>query len=228
MLTLAARLICILINVSSLFISVSANQTVQLSGQFEVSQQGAATYTLPIEAPIARGGLKPEVSLVYSSSNGDGNLGQGWSLSASSVISRCPQSFSQDGQLKGVDLSMDDKFCLDGMRLVLVSGQYGAANSQYRREMDDASLVTALEQNSGGGPEAFKVETKSGETHYFGDISTLGNIQFSDIEGSTTSGDAAITIEAESGEVTRLWALQYKMLSDFLEGNLQGSLEIND
>lgn len=34
------------------------NSTVSLSGAFKVSQQGAATYSLPIDVPNARG-LKP-------------------------------------------------------------------------------------------------------------------------------------------------------------------------
>ncbi|WP_299574440.1 RHS repeat-associated core domain-containing protein [uncultured Shewanella sp.] len=207
-LTQSACFLSILTCLSSLFFNVSASQTVPLSGQFKVSQQGAATYTLPIEVPTARGGLKPDVSLMYSSSNGDGYLGQGWSLAASSVISRCPQSFSQDGLLKGVDLSMDDKFCLGGQRLVLVSGRYGEADSQYKKEIDDASLVTALGQASGGGPEGFKLETKSGETHYFGDISAQSNKRFNDIDGNDEDGDAAIKMETDGGQVTRLWALK--------------------
>ncbi|MEC4738043.1 FG-GAP-like repeat-containing protein, partial [Shewanella sp. E94] len=192
----------------SSFVGYAYANTVPLAGQFKVNEQGAATYTLPIESPTARGGLRPGIALTYSSSGGDGYLGQGWSLSASSVISRCPQSFAQDGLLKGVNLSMDDKFCLDGMRLVLVSGVYGEADSEYRKEIDDASFITALGQTSGGGPAAFQVETKAGETHYFGNISAHSNKQFNNVDGNNITGDSAITIDTENGEVTRLWALK--------------------
>ncbi|GIU51200.1 hypothetical protein TUM4438_40000 [Shewanella sairae] len=192
----------------SVFTGVFANQTVPLTGQFKVSQQGAATYTLPIEVPAARGGLAPEIALNYSSTSSDGYLGMGWSLSASSVIARCPQSFAQDGQLRGVDLTREDKFCLDGQRLVLISGQYGENNSQYIKELDDASVVTALGQQSGGGPAAFKLETKAGEIHYFGDLSSLSNLQFNDIDGNNSEEDAAISVDTQTGPVTRLWALK--------------------
>lgn len=144
----------------------------------------------------------------YSSSGGDGYLGHGWSLQANSAISRCPQSFAQDGQLVGVSLTSSDKFCLDGQRLVLTAGNYGEANSTYSKEIDDASVVTALGQAEGGGPAAFKVETKSGETHYFGDVKNQTGKQFSDTSGLNNDGDAFVGVDTDNGEVIRLWTLK--------------------
>lgn len=185
--------------------------TVSLSGQFKVSESGAATYTLPIDTPKGRGGVKPNVSLSYSSSGGDGYLGFGWGLQANSAISRCPSSFEQDGKQRGVKLDNLDKFCLDGQRLLLVSGNYGAANSQYRKELDDFSVTTALGQLSGGGPAAFKVENKAGETHYYGDVYAQTGKNFKNGEGSNEFGDALVTINntfTSNNDVARLWALK--------------------
>jgi hypothetical protein len=126
--------------------------TIGLQGQFRVNESGAATYTLPIDTPTARGGIKPDISIGYNSSLKTGRLGVGVALNAGSVITRCPQSYSTDNQLVGVDLTVSDRFCLDGQRLILTSGTYGSPWSTYRKEIDDYSLVTALGQVQGGEP----------------------------------------------------------------------------
>ncbi|WP_037411009.1 toxin TcdB middle/N-terminal domain-containing protein, partial [Shewanella fidelis] len=196
---------------SSFYFSNASASTIALSGQFKVSESGAATYKLPIDIPKGRGGVKPNVSLSYSSSSGDGYLGFGWGLQANSVISRCPSSFEQDGKQRGVKLDNLDKFCLDGQRLILVSGTYGAANSKYRKELDDFSVTTALGQLNGGGPAAFKVENKAGETHYYGDVYAQTGKNFKNGEGSNQFGDALVTINntfTSNNDVARLWAIK--------------------
>ncbi|WP_425383256.1 SpvB/TcaC N-terminal domain-containing protein [Shewanella algae] len=58
--------------------TVYASSSVPLSGSFRVSEQGAATYTIPIDTPAARGKLKPAVGLSYSSGGGETIMGLGW------------------------------------------------------------------------------------------------------------------------------------------------------
>ncbi|WP_345862183.1 SpvB/TcaC N-terminal domain-containing protein [Shewanella algae] len=58
--------------------NVFASSSVPLSGSFRVSEQGAATYTIPIDTPAARGKLKPAVELSYSSGGGETIMGLGW------------------------------------------------------------------------------------------------------------------------------------------------------
>ncbi len=60
--------------IPSCFTSAS---TISFSGQFRVSESGAAIYTLPIDTPVGRGGLEPSISLSYSSLGRDGYLGVG-------------------------------------------------------------------------------------------------------------------------------------------------------
>lgn len=145
-----------------------AASTVPLSGSFRVDESGSATYSLPISLPKARGNVAPELAINYSSSGGEGLLGTGFALQASATISRCPQTLAQDGQTVGVDLTATDRFCLDGQRLIAVSGTYGADGTEYRKEIDDQSIIYSHGQAPGGGPLAFTVEQKNGDTLYFG------------------------------------------------------------
>jgi hypothetical protein len=92
-----------------------------LSGNFSVSADGAATYSIPIAVPKGRSGMEPSISINYSSQGGNGLLGVGWSLSAgNSQIARCGSSMRRDGAVRPVQFGAQDHFCLDGARLVQV------------------------------------------------------------------------------------------------------------
>jgi len=64
--------------------------------------------------------VEPHVSLAYDSASGDGLVGKGFSLGGFSSITRCPSNVAQDGRLRGVRDDLNDKLCLDGLRLVKV------------------------------------------------------------------------------------------------------------
>lgn len=183
-------------------------ETVALTGAFRVNEMGAATYSLPIDAASGRGGIKPSVAISYSSSGGDGYLGLGWGIQAASAITRCPKTIEQDGFLQGVQLTDTDSFCLDGQRLILVSGQNGTDGAEYRKEIDDASLITVLGRASGGGPGAFKVETKAGETFYYGDVYTQAGKNFVTTSNSNNQSDSYQTALKNGNEVIHSWSLK--------------------
>src|SRR5262249_51348070 len=46
---------------------------------------GTGTFTLPIALPAGRNGFQPDLSLVYSTGNGNGPFGLGWALSVPGV-----------------------------------------------------------------------------------------------------------------------------------------------
>jgi RHS repeat-associated protein len=141
-----------------------------LKGQVDVSSSGAAIYTIPIEVPPGVNGHQPHLSLVYNSQGGNGPLGVGWTLSGLSAIYRCPAQFEPDGYKGAVNLDNDDRFCLDGKKLILTSGSYyGAPSSQYRTEIDNFARITAYNlTSSNSGPEYFIVETKDGKEIQYG------------------------------------------------------------
>jgi RHS repeat-associated protein len=159
-----------------------------VGGQFEVGPTGAATYSIPIIVPPGTAGLAPSLSLNYSSQSGNGIVGFGWSLGGLPSITRCPQTYAQDGVHGSVNYDSNDRYCLDGQRLVKVggSGGYGAANSEYRTEIDSFSKVIA--HNPDDTTRWFEVHTKSGQ------VLELGNSSDSRIIPVPVAGHAAFTV----------------------------------
>ena len=152
------------------FVGASGAATVigATTGQFSTTPSGAATYTIPLSLPEGAGGVAPEVGLTYSSQGSGGILGQGWSVSGSQAITRCPATRAQDGRFDPVDFDSYDRFCLNGSRLTLVgSGSYGAVGAEYRTEIDQYSKIESHD-GSTNDPRYFKVWTKSGDILYFG------------------------------------------------------------
>lgn len=138
-----------------------------VGGEFRVNESGAASYTIPIQLPQGTAGVTPQVSLNYSSGSGIGIMGEGWSLAAFSGVSRCRQTLSQDGAVKPIVWTAEDRFCLDGQRLILISGAYGAAGSTYKTEMDSFTSITAVGTVSDGSGY-FKSVAKDGSTTFYG------------------------------------------------------------
>ncbi|MBU2039152.1 MAG: hypothetical protein KKH95_08415, partial [Gammaproteobacteria bacterium] len=90
-----------------------------------------------------------------------GSMGIGWSIAGLSSISRCPTDLTRDGFIDGVDYDDNDQFCLDGQRLVLVSGTHGADGAEYRTEINGFDKIIA-QGSAGNGPGSFKVWSRSG------------------------------------------------------------------
>ncbi|HEY1707186.1 MAG TPA: FG-GAP-like repeat-containing protein [Rhizomicrobium sp.] len=173
-------------------------------GQFSVSPTGAFTYSIPISVPPGSGGMVPALSLDYSSQAGNGLEGIGWSLNGLPAIGRCPKTWAQDGVKGGVTFNINnpdsDRYCLNGQRLVLIQGSYGADNAIYRTEIDGFSEITShcVSTCPATGPDYFKVRTKAGQTMYFGytnDPDNLGN-------------QSQQTFTTASSSVTRSWAVE--------------------
>ncbi|MBO6544081.1 MAG: hypothetical protein JJ965_13085 [Alphaproteobacteria bacterium] len=165
-------------------------------GSFSVSEAGAASYSIDIEVPPGTGGVEPKLSLSYSSQGGNGLLGMGWSLSGLSSIGRCPQTVAQDGVRGSVKFDGNDRFCLDGSRLIAVSGTYNPVHPayppylgndlEYRTEQESFAKIISSENwggyykivtypefglvwtVDGSGPQQFVVQTKSGLTMTYG------------------------------------------------------------
>ena len=153
-----------------LLCTVHINATIvgTTKGEFSVDR-GTANYELKIDVPPGIAGMEPKLSLNYSSSSGNGYMGVGWSIGGISAITRCQQTKAVDGpdHKFGVKYNSHDRFCLDGQRLINVSGAYGASGTEYRTEIDTYSKITS-KGDLNGGPSYFEVKTKSGLTYIYG------------------------------------------------------------
>ncbi len=141
-----------------------------IGGNFVVDASGHANYEIPLLGFQGTGGFSPNLSLVYNSGAGNGMVGIGWGMSGLSSISRCSKSLSIDNKAGGISFDETDRFCLDGQRLIVVEGSYGASGSTYRTAMDSYLLVTAHGSVS-GEPAYFSVEAKDGSTRFYGNDS---------------------------------------------------------
>ncbi len=144
--------------------SVSATETNSfgyINGQFSVTDAGSATYGIPLSLSPGTAGMTPELTIAYNSQGSNGILGNGWSLLGISTISRSGKTLAQDNEIRGVKIDGSDTYSLDGERLVLVSGTYGADGAEYRTEQNAFMKVVSF-GNVNGSPEKFRVWTNSG------------------------------------------------------------------
>lgn len=137
------------------------------NGSASINLSGSASYTIPIETPPGVNGLSPSLSLVYSSNSGSGIPGYGWQICGLSSINRGPQSFYYDGTASGIELSINDRFYLDGQRLVNTTSTYGDPGAQYQTDYDIFTRITPQATDT-YGPAWFKAETKSGLIFEYG------------------------------------------------------------
>jgi len=140
-----------------------------IDGTFSVDPSGAATYHIPIKVPPGVAGMTPSLALAYNSRSADGVLGVGWTLTGLSVVNRCPKTFAQDGLSvtddvgDGVDLDDEDRYCLDGNRLMLVDG----STTEYRTEIESFQRIKSS-GTAGNGPSKFVVEDAAGLKRTYG------------------------------------------------------------
>jgi len=170
--TIRARtVLCVLGSIWPL-LSWSAPQMVT-PGSVGVSPRGEGTYAVRIQVPPGISGVEPALTLMYSTDSGNGHLGVDWNLGGTSEIRRCPQTNAQDGGVRVVSMDANDRLCLDGARLVLVSGTYGAEGAEYRTEIDNFTKVISHTSVGNGptvsnGPAWFEVWTKAGQYKTYG------------------------------------------------------------
>lgn len=139
----------------SYFSLLDANTVSNLQGKLSVNS-GTLNYAIALNLPTGVAGVKPQLSLAYNSNGANAYFGSGWNLTGLSAIGRCGSNISFDGKRKTVQYNDGDNICLDGQRLVLVSGSKWANNSQYRTKIDTYSKIIY----AGGN---FTVWTKAGD-----------------------------------------------------------------
>lgn len=142
-------------------------------GELEITTRGSAKYTIPIVIPPGTRGIQPKLTLTYDSQAGNGFIGHGWSLGGLSVIHRCGATILLDNFKGGVKYDANDKFCLDGERLVNVGG------TEYRTRHETWQRIFASDASS--NPASFTVYAKDGYILEFG-VTESSRIQ---AQGST-------------------------------------------
>jgi RHS repeat-associated protein len=148
-----------------------------MAGRFEVSNDGAGMYSLPLTVPDGRLGLQPDLSLSYSSRGGNGVVGVGWTLQGFSRIERCKKNFSspngltrsEDGEVGPIVFASDNRLCLDGDYLIRIPNPENPNFFEYRPEHQPTTKVVADAPDLGSmGPPSFTVFEKGGRVRRYG------------------------------------------------------------
>jgi RHS repeat-associated protein len=103
----------------------TANLVGSTPTEFDVTFGGAASYRVPLNLPAGAAGLKPVISMSYSSQLGNGVMGLGWKLDSS--IARIESCYKRS--------SSQVVNCLNGDELLPIGNGY------YRTEIDTGVLV---------------------------------------------------------------------------------------
>jgi len=139
----------------------------KLDGQFSVTSNGKPNYLIPIVSTPSVQNIAPQFSLSYNGGSGNDIMGIGWHLEGLSKIERCGTTIVQDGYINTTNFNSSDKFCLNGQRLVVVSGTYGAAGAEYRTENESFTKIIS-NGNQGKGPQSFTVWHADGAIEAYG------------------------------------------------------------
>ena len=174
-----------------------------VDGSFSISNDGSSSYDINIAVPPGTKNMQPELSVTYNSKAGNGMLGMGWSLQGLPTIERTAATLAQDGFVGTVNYDANDRFALNGQRLILVK-DYGDS-SLYHTEVESWKKVMSY-GNASTGPDSFCVLTKKGYRVEYG-------------------FDPSAQIKALGQEAISVWALN--KISD-LNGNTLNVSYLND
>lgn len=161
-----------------------------IPGQAGVSSRGASQYSFSIPVPPGTAGVAPSLGMSYDSENPLDISGVGWSLNGLSTVTRCKRTLATDNLVHPVDLTAADAYCLNGERLIKISGTDGAT-AEYRTEVESFQRVKSFGSNAAVGPDYWTVETRDGR------ILTIGSAQ-----------NATVPATKNGVTVNWMWTLQ--------------------
>ncbi|HYJ88406.1 MAG TPA: SpvB/TcaC N-terminal domain-containing protein, partial [Pyrinomonadaceae bacterium] len=170
---------------------------------------GTGNFSVPITLPQGRNGFQPQFELAYSTGNGNGPFGLGWSVSVPGITRKTSHGVPRYNELTASSETASDVFLLSGYEdLVRVSGNY-PGRVRYRPRTE--GLFARIEHVSEGTSNYWEVATKEGLITCYGTRPPTGT--------AGAGGDPAVIRDPNSDRVDRIfsWKLT-KTLDPF--GNL--------
>jgi RHS repeat-associated protein len=121
---------------------------------------GTGNFTIPIALPPGRNGFQPQLNLVYSTGNGNGAFGLGWSLSIPGVSRQTSKGIPRYDDVK-------DTFVLSGAEdLVPVGQNVGSTRYQPRTE----GLFAKITHRRDSKNNYWEVKSKDGLVSVYGTV----------------------------------------------------------
>ena len=118
---------------------------------------GTGNFTVPIALPPGRNGIQPQLSLVYSTGNGNGTFGLGWSLSIPGISRKTSKGIPR--------YDSSDVFILSGAEdLVPIDEQEGTTTYRPRTE----GLFGRIQHHHDASKDHWEVRSKDGLVSFYG------------------------------------------------------------
>jgi RHS repeat-associated protein len=125
---------------------------------------GTGNFTVPINTPPGRNGFQPQLSLVYSTGNGNGPYGLGWSLAVPGVSRKTSKGIPRYRNVTG-SLQEEDTFILSGSEdLVPVAESGGVISYRPRTE----GSFARIEHHQTPETDHWEVRSKDGMLSVYG------------------------------------------------------------
>ena len=132
---------------------------------------GTGNFTVPIALPPGRNGFQPELSLVYSTGNGNGPFGLGWGLSIPGVMRKTSKGLPQYRD-RSSDPDDWDTFVLSGAE-DLVPVERSPQLTRYRPRTE--GLFARIEHHHDADNDYWKVWSKDGLISFYGTPDSRGS-----------------------------------------------------
>ncbi len=191
-------------------LSIHAQDAGTTPGELSVSQTGSANYNVPIMVPPGIKGIVPEIALTYNSQGGNGLAGWGWNVSGISTITRISPTEFHDGNKEEVNFSNSDRYALNGQRLILKSGTYGADGSVYETENFSNIKVKAFGTSPyGSGARYFIVYYPDGTRAWHGAYNSISHVEWSIWKWEDPQGNFMEYSYDKSNNLLRITQIEY-------------------
>lgn len=128
---------------------------------------GTGNFTVPITLPPGRNGLQPQLSLVYSTGNGNGPLGLGWALSVPGVSRQTSKRIPKYDDAK-------DTFILSGTE-ELVPVETTPGKTRYRPRTEGMFARVYHLHDPAAGDDCWEVHGKDGLVSLYGTRQSAGS-----------------------------------------------------
>jgi hypothetical protein len=122
---------------------------------------GTGNFTVPIALPPGRNDFQPQLNLVYSTGNGNGPFGLGWSLSILGIARKTSHGIPRyrDSSSDPADL---DAFILSGAEdLVPIRNSNSAGGFRYRPRTE--GLFAQIERYRSDGQDYWRIKSNNGD-----------------------------------------------------------------
>jgi RHS repeat-associated protein len=133
---------------------------------------GTGNFAVPISLPPGRGGFQPELSLVYSTGNGNGLFGLGWSLSIPGITRKTSKGVPRYGP--------DDVFILSGAEDLVPLGN----TNGYRPRTEGLFARIERHRDAAAGDDYWEVHSKDGLVSVYGTSGAAGDDPATVADGS--------------------------------------------